>query len=45
MANPRERNPRVSVIHTSVLQFVTVHLINLNGLGIIIEITIPLGRC
>lgn len=44
MATPRERNPRMSVMHTSILQFVTIHLITLNGLGITMEITISLGR-
>lgn len=37
MANPRERNPRVSVMHASIVQSVTVHLIDLTGFGITIE--------
>jgi hypothetical protein len=37
MANPRERNLRLSVMNTSILQSVTVHLINLNGLGVTME--------
>lgn len=39
MANPREKNPKAlkSAMHTSILQSVTVHLINETKLGITMQ--------